>query len=159
MTNTLASLLGFLAALGSGLMAGMFFAFSVFVMAALGRLPPDQGIAAMQSINIVILNPVFLLVFMGTALLCVALAILSFMRWGDAGTLYVLAGGAFYLIGVIVVTMAFNVPLNDALAAVDPKSAEGAAAWARYLGAWTGWNHLRSVCSLAALASFVLAGR
>ena len=77
--------MSFLAALGNGLMAGMFFAFSVFIMTALGRLPPDHGIAAMQSINIVILNPMFLSVFMGTAAICIVLTIPSFMRWSEPG--------------------------------------------------------------------------
>ena len=68
-----------------------------------------------------------------------------------------MAGAMLYLFGVIVVTVAFNVPLNDALAAVDAKGPEGAALWTRYLSVWTGWNHVRSVSSLAALASFVMA--
>ena len=58
-----------LAALGSGLVAGLFFGFSTAVMKALARLPPAQGMKAMQDINVVILNPVFLAVFMGTALI------------------------------------------------------------------------------------------
>ena len=59
-------ILTFAAALGAGLMAGLFFAFSTCVMTALGRQPAPCGIAAMQAVNEVILNPVFLLVFMGT---------------------------------------------------------------------------------------------
>ena len=62
--------LTFAATLGCGLMAGLFFAFSVAVMKALERLPPAEGIVAMQSINVAILNPVFLTVFFGTAAAC-----------------------------------------------------------------------------------------
>jgi len=40
------------AALGCGLMAGLFYAFSVSVMKALARLPSAAGIAAMQFINV-----------------------------------------------------------------------------------------------------------
>ena len=72
-------------ALGCGLIGGVFFAFSSFVMGALARLPPAQGIAAMQSINIVVINPVFLLAFMGTAVGCGALAVLSLLAWTTPG--------------------------------------------------------------------------
>jgi uncharacterized membrane protein len=59
----------------------------------------------------------------------------------------------------MLVTMAFNVPLNQALAAVEPASAEGGALWSRYLSAWTAWNHVRTSASLLAAASFIAALR
>jgi hypothetical protein len=64
-----------IAALGAGLVAGMFFAFSAFIMGALGRLPAEGGIAAMQSINVAVLNPVFFTAFFGTAAIALVLAI------------------------------------------------------------------------------------
>jgi uncharacterized membrane protein len=140
-----------LAALGSGLIAGVFFIFSVAIMRALERVP--GGMAAMQSINVVILNPMFLGVFMGTALLCVGLAILSVVRWNDPGNAWLLAGTLLYLIGSIGVTMVFNVPLNNALMAATPENAD--AVWKNYLSTWTMWNHIRTVASLAASASFI----
>lgn len=149
----------FIAVLGSGIMAGLFFVFSAFMMTALSRLPAAQGIAAMQSINVAIINPVFLTVFMGTAVLCALLIAVAFFRWADAGSAWLLAGGVLYLIGVIVVTMVVNVPMNDAIAAADPASAEGAALWTRYLNDWVMWNHVRTASSIAALASLVLALR
>ena len=148
-----------LAALGCGLIAGAFFAFSSFVMRALGRIPAPEGISAMQSINIVVLNPVFLLVFVGTAVLCVIAVVLSLLRWNQPGAAYLLAGGLLYVIGTFLVTMVFNVPRNDALAAVAPASPEGARLWADYLSSWTAWNHVRTVAALAAAASFSLALR
>ena len=146
-----------IAALGTGLIAGVFFAFSAFVMTALGRLPPDQGIAAMQSINVAVLNPWFFAVFFGTAADCIVLAILALFDWSGPGTAYLAAGGAFYLVGCVLVTIVFNVPLNKALAVVPPDSAEGAERWTRYQPAWTIWNHVRTVGSLAAAASFTMA--
>ena len=148
-----------LAALGSGLIAGVFFAFSSFVMRALGRIPAPEGIAAMQSINIVVLNPVFLSVFVGTAMLCGMAIVFSWLRWSQPGAVYLLAGGLLYVIGTFLVTMVFNVPRNDALAAVAPASPEGARLWADYLSSWTAWNHVRTVAALAAAASFSLALR
>jgi uncharacterized membrane protein len=68
------------AALACGLMAGLFFAFSVAVMKALARLPSAEGIGAMQSINVAIINPLFLAVFFGTAAACVLVMIASLLR-------------------------------------------------------------------------------
>lgn len=149
----------FVSALGTGLVAGLFFAFSAFVMTALSRLPAEQGIAAMQSINVTVLNPWFNTVFFGSALTSVVLIIVSFFRWGEAGVIYLLAGSLLYLVGSFLVTAVFNVPLNDTLAAVDPASTEGAELWTRYIADWTAWNTVRTVASLAALASFIAAFR
>jgi len=159
MIGGLLPVLTFVAALGAGLPAGLLFAFSAFVMDALGRLPPEQGIAATQSINVAVLNPLFGRVFFGTAVLCVVLAVAAFFRWGEAGAIYLVAGSLLYLVGTIVVTIALNVPLNDTLAAVAPNSAEGAALWSRYIVSWTAWNHVRTVAALTALASFIIALR
>jgi uncharacterized membrane protein len=146
-------------ALGCGLIAGLFFAFSTCVMKSLGTLPPEHGIAAMQSINVVILNPLFLSVFMGTAVACLFTAVVSVMNWSDSGAAYLLAGSLLYLVGSLGVTMVFNVPRNNALAAVIPASAEGAALWRDYLSTWTSWNHVRGIASLVAMASFIIALR
>ncbi|BCM91002.1 hypothetical protein IAD21_02866 [Abditibacteriota bacterium] len=144
-------------ALGCGLMAGVFFAFSVFVMSGLGRLPASQGIAAMQSINITVINPVFMLVFMGTALSCLLLGIIALVRWNQPGSAFLLAGSLLYFVGTFLVTVVFNVPLNDALAVAKPNSAEGAKLWSSYLLVWTMWNHVRTLGALAATASFIMA--
>jgi uncharacterized membrane protein len=145
------------AALGSGLVAGVFFAFSTFVMSALSRLPPAQGIAAMQSINVAVINPVFLGTLFGTGALCVVLAAMALLGWQEPGAAWLLAGSVLYVVGDVVVTMAFNVPLNNALAAAKPESAEGSALWSRYLREWTAWNHVRTVAGLAATAAFIIA--
>jgi len=149
--------LAILTALGAALVGGIFFAFSTFVMAALGRLPTEQGIAAMQSINVTVLNPWFFAVFFGTALGSMALALLGILDWGAPGSAYPIAGGLLYLVGCILVTIARNVPLNNGLAAVEPGSTEGAEIWTRYLSTWTKWNHLRTVACLAAAAAFIMA--
>jgi uncharacterized membrane protein len=149
--------LTFLAALGSGLIAGVFFAFSAFVMTALGRLPPDQGLLAMQSINVAVINPWFFTAFFGTAALCVVLATAALFRWSEPGAILLVTGSLLYLVGTILVTMFFNVPLNDALAAAEPESAQARGLWTRYVAEWTAWNHLRTAASFAATAAFILA--
>lgn len=121
------------AALGCGLMAGVFFAFSSFVIKALACLEPSKGIVAMQSINITVINPSFMAVFMGTALICLFLAISSLSKWHQPGSPRLLVGSLLYLVVTFGVTILFNVPLNDALAKATPNSPEGAKLWANYL--------------------------
>jgi len=145
-----------LTVLGCGVIGGAFFAFSTFVMEALARLPAPHGIAAMQSINVVVLNRWFLSVFIGTAATCVLLAIAA-LAWDPPGRLYLLAGSVLYVAGTFLVTIAFNVPRNDALAAVAPESADGSALWATYVTGWTAWNHVRTIAALAAAALLFLA--
>jgi uncharacterized membrane protein len=160
MTGTL-FILTFVTALGSALNAGLFFIFSVCIMAALGRLEADEGIGAMQSINRVIINPWFMSAFMGTALLSAVIVTIAVLQWSDPtatpGLGWAMAGGIVYLVANIGVTMVFNVPLNNAIDRADPDSAEGAALWTRYLDIWTKWNHVRSVGTLVSTAFFMLA--
>jgi uncharacterized membrane protein len=154
--NNIIFVLTFLAALGCGLIAGTFFAFSTFIMGALGKIPSAEGIRAMQSINVAVINPAFMAVFMGTALLCIVVAVFSLVKWNDGGSPWLLAACVLYLVGSFGVTMIFNVPLNNALAAVDANSADGARIWASYLTDWTIWNTVRMLGSLAATAAFIL---
>lgn len=148
-----------LAALGCGLIAGVFFAFSNFVIKALDRIPPVQGMSAMQSINVVVLNPLFLGIFLGTAAACLLLAIHSLARWQSPGSAWMLAGSALYLLGTFGVTLAFNVPRNNALASIDASKPEAVEAWRGYVSSWTRWNHVRTIAALAAAALLTLALR
>ena len=136
-----------LAAIGCGLMAGLFFAFSAAVLPALARVPDPVAISAMKSINIVIVRPLFLVVFLGTAVLCAALAVLA------PQPLHLVAA-ALYLIGSIGLTATVNVPLNNALDALAVDDAESARWWRqRYLTRWVAANHVRTAaCTAASLA-------
>jgi uncharacterized membrane protein len=96
-------------------------------------------------------------IFLGTTLACGILAVLGCFRLQEPGAIAMLTGGAFYLIGMFVVTMVFNVPLNDSLAAVDPSGSGAAPVWAGYLRDWTFWNHVRTVASGAASILFTIA--
>ncbi len=144
-------------ALGCGLIAGVFFAFSSFVMNALAQLQPTQGIAAMQLINITVINPLFMAAFLGTATACIFLAVSSVLRWHEPGAAYLLIGSLLYLIGTVGVTIVCNVPLNEALARVEPGSTEGASLWVSYLANWTAWNHVRTIAAVAATAMLIIA--
>lgn len=145
------------AAVGCGLVGGVFLAFSTFVMAGLDRLPAAQGIEAMQSINRTAVTPPFMAALFGTAVLCLAVAIWAVGAWGDRRAALVLAGSVLYLVGVIGVTMAANVPRNDALAALDSAAPAAAAEWAGYVSGWTNWNHVRTLAGLAGSALLIAA--
>lgn len=145
-----------LASLGCGLMAGLFFVFSVAVMKAFARLPSAEGIAAMQSINAAIINPIFLTVFFGTAAACTLVIIASLLSWRESGVVYLILGSLLYLVGSFLVTVVFNVPKNNALASVSPADPGSAILWTSYLDKWTAWNHVRTVAALAAMALLIM---
>jgi uncharacterized membrane protein len=157
--ESLLTALTWISTLGAALIAGVFFGFSTFIMTAFGRRPPAEAIAAMQEINVVVVRSGFILVFLGTAATSAALALLALLRWEDPRAAWWLAGACLYVIGTFVLTIVRNVPLNDALAAVDPASPEGATVWKRYHTDWTWWNSVRTAASLAATAAFILALR
>ncbi len=146
-----------LGVLGTGLVAGVFCAFSTFVMKGLAALPPAQGVAAMKAINVTALRPAFMLVFAGSAVLCAVIAVVTFVLWPDEGTAELLLGSALYLFGSFGVTMVANVPRNDTLMRLDARTAEAAAYWPEYVREWTVWNHVRMVASGAAAVLYVLA--
>lgn len=142
-----------IAALGSGLIAGLFFAFSTFIMKALALRPPAEGMAAMVSIDRVILRSLFMPVFFGTALLGVVIAIYALIVPTPASP-WLIAAALIYLFANIVVTMVWNVPLNNAIEHADP-AADNSALWAHYVDRWTKWNHVRTVACLVASGLFI----
>ena len=146
-------------ALGCGLVAGVFFAFSSFVIASLKRLPSAQGIAAMHSINVLAVTPVFMVALFGTAAACLGLGAWALVASDGLPTALMLAACALYLVGVIGVTIAGNVPLNNRLAKLHPRDAGAAGFWDQYLTRWTAWNHVRTVAALAAAAVLTIALR
>jgi uncharacterized membrane protein len=146
------------AAVGAAVVGGVFFAFSTFVMPALDELPAPQGIEAMQAINRTAVGPGLMLALFGTAAACAGLGVVALRRRDRPGARWLLAGSAVYLVGVVGVTMAANVPLNDTLAAVHPHAAGAADTWSDYLTRWTAWNHVRAAGSIAA-AALLLVGR
>jgi uncharacterized membrane protein len=136
-------------ALGCALASGALFAFSAFVMGALDRLAPEHGLLAMQSINRRAVTPAFM-----TALFAPALAALAVVV-AEGGPAAV-AGAALYVLGTLGITIAGNVPLNDALARLDPAEAGAEAHWRKYVRRWTALNHARAATGVA--AAVLLAG-
>jgi uncharacterized membrane protein len=92
----------------------------------------------------------------GTAATCLLLIISTLSKLSQPDAVYLCVGSLLYLIGTVGVTMLGNVPLNNALAIVDPNSTEGETLWAKYLTNWTFWNHVRTLAALAASAIFIV---
>lgn len=148
-------LLLWFSAIGCGLLAGTYFAFSTFIMTALGRIEPFHAISAMNSINSTILRSLFMPLFFGTTLASAVLAIIGLLRRSEPSGIAMLAGGLIYVVGMFVCTVFLNVPLNNALGSVTNEA--GASIWARYLREWTMWNHVRTISSAAACALYIWA--
>ena len=148
MTSSIVIILLWTAALSSGLIAGVYFAFSGFIMQAFSKIDTTQSIAAMNAINETILRSLFMPLFFGSTLISVLLIIVAFINWDEAGSGLTLLAGAVYFFGMFVCTALFNVPLNNTLARIDPDSVDAHHVWSRYLKSWTNWNHLRTVSSL-----------
>jgi uncharacterized membrane protein len=132
-----------------GLVAGLFAAFSYAVMPALDRTGPSTAIVAMQRINVVIVNPVFLAIFIGGLVFAIAGTVLT---WRDDLRWWVLAAAVLYVVAFLVTGMA-NVPLNDRLAhagTIEPVAAQQV--WSEYVVPWVRWNTLRAVLHTASVA-------
>ena len=121
----------------------------------MARIPAASGIAAMQSINITVVNPLFMGLFMGMGAVSIAALVVNFRANGfelTAGN----AAAVIYLLGVLGVTFVANVPMNDALAGIDPAASASAEYWKGYVSSWTMWNHLRCAAALVAGILFLV---
>jgi uncharacterized membrane protein len=143
-------------AIGAGLVAGVYFAFSTFVMRGLRAVPTPAGMAAMQSINRAAPNPVFVAALVGTGIGCVVLGVVAGTRWSDPAAPWALGGAALYVVS-LVLTIAYHVPRNDALGHLDPSASDAADRWQQYLAAWLPWNHVRTVAALAGAVALTVA--
>jgi uncharacterized membrane protein len=137
-------------ALGCGVAGGIFFAFSTFVMRALEDVPVPAGVATMQAINVRVINPWFMLVFLGTGVAGAATIAIAIANLGDAYAPYLIAAGVLYIVGSIGVTMTGNQPRNLALGELDPQAPETARFWTRYLREWNRLNHVRTLACVVA---------
>ena len=152
---TLTQTLTLTAAAGAGVVGGVLYGFSAFVMRGLDASSPATAIAAMQQINRFAPRGPLLVPLVGTALLCLLLAVRSVIDLldGDRSSWWPLAGAALYLVA-FVITAAYHVPRNDALMKLDPHATDAAAAWRDYSAGWTRMNHVRTAAALASAAAF-----
>lgn len=142
-------------ALACAVVAGVFFAFSGFVMRALGRLRSSTGVEAMQAINDAAIPSAFYFMALATMALCAVVAGWGLFEWDEPYGPYLAAGGVLYVVGSMIATAVFNLPRNNALAEVDPKGTNASDHWSRYLSEWTFWNTVRMFGALAAAAALI----
>jgi uncharacterized membrane protein len=153
-------LLTSIAALFSAAAGGMMYVFSTFVMRGLDRIGPVDAITAMRGINVEANgNPLFLLGYFGATILAFAVGVVAVIQLRQPGSWLVLVGAVFAVVAAVI-TMAFNVPLNNHLDTVNPdglSAADAAREWQAYFSTWTAWNHARTVTSFIG-ALLLLAG-
>jgi len=124
----------------SGLMAGLYFAYAVSVMPALKAMDDTTFVTVMNKINVVIVNPLFLTVFLGAPAACVAL-----LFWEQGAV--AIATAALSVV-TLLVTAVFNIPLNNALGAGGSRDA--------FERPWVLWNVVRTLTGIACLVCALL---
>jgi len=144
-------------AVASGVVAGIWFAFSTFVMQGLHKAGPTHGILTMQAINKTVLRAPSVIAMFGTAALCLWLGIWAVRSWGDSSAAYVLGGAVLYIVGTVLVTGGGNEPLNHKVEKIHVHAADAAHRWNDFYAKWLAWNHVRLVATVAATALFAVA--
>lgn len=139
--------MGCAAALITGIIAGVFLAFSDFVMRSLGAVPAVTGLHAMQLINRKVYRSLFMVLLLGMAPVSAAIAVYSYFNLTGPAATWFVSGGLIYVIGVFMVTMAGNVPMNKRLDLMNRDAGYATEYWLEYLVGWTRWNHLRTIAS------------
>lgn len=134
------------ALVAAGLIAGLFYAYACSVMPGLARGDDKTFVEAMRGINVAIINPVFMLTFLGAPVLAGVAIFFDPRPWVIAGFVFLLA--------MIVITGAVNIPLNNAL---DSVGDDYAAVRAAFETVWVRWNVLRAVVSTAGFGCLVAA--
>ncbi|GAA1996315.1 hypothetical protein GCM10009799_23690 [Nocardiopsis rhodophaea] len=145
------------AALTTGLVAGLFYAFSTSVMPGLGRAEDRTFVDAMQRINVAILNGWFALAFGGAPVLMIAAAAVQLGAGGRTAVLSWIVAALVLYAAMLVITFAINIPLNNQLdAAGAPKQIDDATSVRRQFEAtWVRWNIVRAVVSTGSFACLV----
>lgn len=142
-------------AITTGMMAGLLFVFSTTVMPAIRALPAASGLAAMQTINRRITEPLFGLIVVGGIASSVLAVVLGF---GDLGErVLAIAAGLIYLVGFVATTAAIHLPINARLERADASSTDDMQLWETTIARWHRFNHLRAAASVIACVLFVLA--
>jgi uncharacterized membrane protein len=153
---SLANILLIAAAVLSALIAGLFYAWSCSIIPGLAKLDGRTYVAAMQSFNKAILNPVFFLSFMGTLIALPVATFAHFHQPLSARFWLLLAASLLYIVGVFGITAIGNVPLNNMLASFDISTASSEAIDDVRLKFEAPWNNLHSIRTVISVAVLVL---
>ena len=151
LTDLMRTVILLTATIMAGVMSGVFFTYSNSVLPGLRQVDDRTFVHTMQRINVAIVNPWFLLTFLGTLVFAGLAAVLHL----QTGALpWIVAAFGLYL-AQLIITFSVNVPLNNQLDAAS--LVEAAVARVQFEAAWVRWNHLRTVASLGAFISLVIA--
>jgi len=142
--------------LTSALVAGVFGAFSSFIMRGLLQATTAAGIGAMQQINITVLHSSFLYAFFVLVPASIGLAIFASIYGAGTATLPIVAAATIYVVTVLIVTIFGNVPMNERLSKLDSATVDATEYWLVYGKVWTRWNHLRTLGCCATAACYLL---
>ena len=145
------------AAIASVLVGGVFYAFSSFVMAALQRLESKGGMTTMQAISITAVQPGLMVLFFGTTLAHIAVALTAISNWENSVSSWLLVGSLSFVFGTFALTAFYHVPRNNALADTAIDDLDAPHVWHRYLVEWTRGNHLRAATSMVAATALTIA--
>jgi len=147
-----------LAIIFCALVGGVFLTFSDFIMRSLDKADPASGIEVMQIINREVFRYVFIpsfFVLAGFSLFAIPYAAITL---SGTTALLVIIAGVIYLAGVFLVTIVFNVPMNNKLATLEHSSPQAEVYWqTTYLPDWTFWNTMRAISCLLAAICFMVA--
>lgn len=144
----------------SALIAGLFYAWSCSIIPGLAKLDGRTYVAAMQSFNKAILNPVFFLSFMGTLVMLPVVTFMHFHQPSSARFWLLLAASVLYIAGVFGITAVGNVPLNNMLAAFDLSSASTNSiedVRMKFEIPWNGLHTIRTIISIVVLVLLICA--
>tara|TARA_B100000003_G_C10707970_1_gene281810 strand:+ start:67 stop:528 length:462 start_codon:yes stop_codon:yes gene_type:complete len=135
-----------------GLTSGLLFIFAFAVNPGLARLSEEEYFRAMKYINIVILNPIFFLVFMGPL---ITMPILTYMSWNDSSMFILIPiSTILYLLGVLLITAIKNVPLNNKLEKLNSTEFKGVFIW--YRKPWNFWHNIRTFFSIISFLMLII---
>ena len=157
MTSTWLFILLEISVIACGLVSGVFLSFSDFVMRSLAGARPAGGIESMQIINREVFKSVFMVLFLGWCAVSPILIGYAYFYVSGSASALIIAGGAIYLAGVFVVSLVFNVPMNQRLDAMDYSAADAATYWKTFVPRWTFWNYVRVIASAASAICYLVA--
>ncbi|MCA8892707.1 MAG: DUF1772 domain-containing protein, partial [Hyphomonas sp.] len=136
---------------------GVFLTFSDFVMRSLAATEPAGGIEAMQQINRKVFRTLFMVLLIGMAIVSPLMAAVTVLQGSGPATTWIIAAAVTYVVGTFGVTVVFNVPMNERLDRMAHDSAVAAAYWHRYVPAWSFWNSIRTLASVASAVFMLMA--
>lgn len=140
----------------TGLIAGLFYGYSCSVNGCLGNLSDEKYLEAFQSINRVIQNPVFFLSFMGSAILLPIVTVYTYRSGSHIAFQYLLAASIIYFIGVMGITIAANIPLNEQLDKFSLRTATAQEISAFRDSFENRWNSFHTIRTIASIITFVI---